>query len=85
MWSAVMSEEQPIYQIVELAKKSATEQEDHALMALSRRVASHYAALRAGGVDRKVARYLTDNYQSHLLSIAVGPQVYPALSTEAGA
>lgn len=49
------------------------------LTTLSKRTATHYRTLTEGGVPPKVARRLTEEYQSHLLSIAVGPQVFPPI------
>lgn len=74
-----MSEERPIYTIVEMVNTAVSEQEDRALRHLGRRVALYHAELIEAGMDMEVAKGLTEEFQDHLLSIAVGPHVYPPL------
>jgi hypothetical protein len=46
---------------------------------LGRRVALYHAELIEAGMDGDTAKHLTDEFQDHLLSIVVGPHVYPPL------
>lgn len=62
-----MSEERSIYTIVEMAATVKTDQEDTAYQHLAERVATHYRTLVAGGMGRKAALRLTDEFQDFLL------------------
>jgi hypothetical protein len=77
-----MSETAATYTVTDMTETAKSDQEDQALRHLGRRVALYHAELIEAGMDREVAKHLTDEFQDHLLSIAVGPHVYPPLDME---
>lgn len=74
-----MSETAASYTVTDMTETAKSDQEDQALRHLGRRVALYHAELIEAGVDGDTAKHLTDEFQDHLLSIAVGPHVYPPL------
>ncbi len=77
-----MSETAANYTVTNTTETAMNDEKDQAIRDIGRQVALYYAEWIEAGIDPEVAQYFTGELQDHLLSIAVGPHVYPPLDMD---
>jgi len=77
-----MSEIAATYTVTDMTETASRDQKERGIRDIGWRVALYYAELIEAGMDGDTAKYFTGELQDHLLSIAVGPHVYPPLDRE---